>query len=183
MIRVPDSAVPAPIIVTAIIGDADFAWLDGLRRAHFPPERNWLAAHLTMFHHLPPSALDEIERRLTIETRNMQAPPARIASVLSLGGGTAFLVQSEELCAIRDRVAQAFHGLLTPQDASNWRPHITVQNKVSSDVAKALQAELRAEFRPRPLSIAGLAAHWYRGGPWENIARWRFSRSGRSPRS
>ena len=44
-----------PLIVTAELGPADFAWLDAQRRAHFPPERNQLAAHLTMFHALPPS--------------------------------------------------------------------------------------------------------------------------------
>ena len=47
--------IPAPIIVTALFGKADAVWFDGLRRAHFPPERNRLDAHLTMFHHLAPS--------------------------------------------------------------------------------------------------------------------------------
>ena len=58
------AAAPAPIIVTALMGGADFAWADGLRRAHFPPERNWLPAHITLFHHLPPSLLDEVAARL-----------------------------------------------------------------------------------------------------------------------
>ena len=38
-------------------GREDQAAFDRLRTAHFPPERNQLAAHLTLFHHLPPSAL------------------------------------------------------------------------------------------------------------------------------
>jgi len=38
--------VPAPIIVTAVIGREDQAWLDTQRRAHFPSERNLLPAHL-----------------------------------------------------------------------------------------------------------------------------------------
>ena len=37
---------------------------DGLRRAHYPPERNRLRAHVTLFHALPPSAEDEIVRLL-----------------------------------------------------------------------------------------------------------------------
>ncbi|RZL99804.1 MAG: 2'-5' RNA ligase family protein, partial [Sphingomonas sp.] len=45
----------APIIVTAVFGAEDFAWADGLRRAHFPPDRNIVPAHLTLFHHLAPS--------------------------------------------------------------------------------------------------------------------------------
>ena len=54
----------APIIVSAEFGAADFARLDGLRRAHFPPARNVLPAHLTLFHHLPPSLETEIDARV-----------------------------------------------------------------------------------------------------------------------
>ena len=46
----------APIIVTALFGRQDTAFFDAMRREHFPPERNQLAAHLTMFHALPQSA-------------------------------------------------------------------------------------------------------------------------------
>jgi hypothetical protein len=48
----PDRA-RAPIIISALLGPEDFGWLNDLRRAHFPPERNQLDAHLTLFHHLP----------------------------------------------------------------------------------------------------------------------------------
>ena len=50
------------LIVTAELGPADFGWLEGLRRAHYPPERNQLPAHLTMFHALPPSAESGVAR-------------------------------------------------------------------------------------------------------------------------
>lgn len=164
---------PAPIIVTALLGDQDFAWLDGLRRAHFPPERNFLSAHLTLFHHLPPSAAAELRGLLAAEVR---APPpkARVTGVMSLGRGVAFRIESAELAAIRARLADRFSGLLTPQDYAPWRPHVTVQNKVTPEAARALLAELSADFTPRPLAIAGLACWWYRGGPWQPIARYPF---------
>ena len=50
----------APIIVTALFGRQDTAFFDAMRREHFPPERNQLDSHLTLFHHLPPSGLDEL---------------------------------------------------------------------------------------------------------------------------
>ena len=53
------------LIVTAEIAQRDFSWLEGLRRAHFPPERNRLSAHLTLFHALPPSAETEVRARLS----------------------------------------------------------------------------------------------------------------------
>ena len=174
---------PAPIIVTALLGPGDFAWADSLRREHFPAERNRLPAHLTLFHHLPPSALDGLKRLLASEARTAARPAARIARPISLGQGVALAVDSPGLAAIRGRIADAMHGELVPQDRAGWRPHITIQNKVAPSAARALLQALQAEFRPRPIELIGLAAHWYRGGPWEPIAEWKFSRAGLSRRS
>lgn len=133
-----------------------------------------LDAHLTLFHHLPPSAAPEITRALAGETRGV-APPRAIASeVISLGRGVAFRIVSAELDALRDRLAARFTGQLTPQDAAPWRAHITVQNKVAPEVARALRAALAADFQPRPVWVSGLAAYWYGGGPWELLSRYRF---------
>lgn len=173
----------APIIVTALIGPEDFAWADGLRRAHFPAERNQLPAHLTLFHHLPPSAIDMLQRLLAAQARMAVPPAARVARLLSLGQGVALGIDSAGLAAIRAQIADAMDGLLTPQDQAAWRPHITIQNKVTPGAARALLRALRADFQPRALRLTGLAAWWYRGGPWEPIAEYRFSRSGRPRRS
>lgn len=172
---------PAPIIVTALLGASDFALLDGLRRTHFPPARNRLAAHLTLFHHLAPSLADELARRLKSETRGA-APTARVAGLINLGGGVAFRIESDGLAAIRERLVDAFHGALTPQDAAGWRPHVTVQNKVAAAVARETLALLSRDFRPRPLAMTGLATWFYRGGPWEPIARFPFARQAPSDR-
>jgi len=163
----------APIIVTAVFGDGDNGWLQELRRAHYPPERNQVPAHLTLFHHLPPSVEDELSRRIAAI---VAAPPPRaeVAGVIDLGGATALRIDSEELEEMRAELAEAFHGLLTPQDQASWRPHVTVQNKVESKEARRLQQQLRATFRPRPLSIKGLAAWRYLDGPWQPIRSWTF---------
>ncbi|MFS0735665.1 2'-5' RNA ligase family protein [Sphingomonas sp. 1P06PA] len=163
----------APIIVTATLGTADFAWADNLRRIHFPPERNHLSAHLTLFHHLPPSAADELDRRLAGIARSPR-PDARIPGPMSLGRGVALKVESAALVAIRAELAEAFVGSLTLQDQAGWRPHITIQNKVDPATARALLATLQAGFAPRPLSITGLALWRYRGPGWDLIARHAF---------
>jgi hypothetical protein len=164
---------PAPIIVTAMMGAADFAWADALRRTHFPPERNWLRAHITLFHHLPPGSLSELMRLLR-QASAAPPPPARLAAVISLGRGVAYRLESSGLLDIRGDIAEAFGDQLTPQDRQQPRLHITVQNKVDLAVAKALHGELSRAFRPRPFSIVGLAAHYYRGGPWEPIGHVKF---------
>lgn len=163
----------APIIVTALMGASDFAWADGLRRAHFPPERNFIPAHITLFHHLPPSGLDSLFCVMRDECRSV-APSARLTSVMSLGRGVAFRVESEELLAIRQRIADAFFGQLLPQDQHKPRFHITVQNKVDHRKAQALRTKLERDFAPRPLAIVGLAAWHYRGGPWEVAKQMKF---------
>ena len=164
----------APIIVTALFGKADAAWFDGLRRAHFPPERNQLEAHLTMFHHLAPSLEMELKHRLAGETRGVKPPQAWAASLISLGGGVAFRIESPELADIRDRLAEAFAPMLMPQDRAGWRPHVTIQNKVSAQHARVLLDRLNTNFRPRPLGIAGLSIHRYCDGPWDRLGHYRF---------
>lgn len=163
----------APIIVSALFVPEQQAWLDALRRAHFPPERNHLAAHLTLFHHLPPSIEGELADRLA-ETERAKPLTAAATGLMSLGRGVAIRIDCPALAAIRADLAGAFTGLLTPQDQAGWRPHVTIQNKVEPQQARALIAALEPDFRPRPLIVAALASWRYRGGPWEKIGRYPF---------
>jgi hypothetical protein len=164
----------APIIVSALFGATDFAYFDGLRRTHFPPERNVIPAHLTLFHHLAPDLAAELKQRLIAETRGIAPPRARMGGLINLGQGVAFRIESPELEDIRARLAEAFAPMLTPQDRAGWRPHVTIQNKVLPAAAKSLLATLSAGFVVRPVAIVGLASWWYRGGPWEPLSRHMF---------
>lgn len=165
----------APIIITAQMGKGDQVWADSLRAAHFPPERNFLKAHITLFHHLPPAQLPEIRTRLARLAQEYAAPPAMLSDIMLLGRGVAFRVDCPGLLAMRDSLAADFAGLLTPQDQARPRLHITIQNKVEPAIAKRLHAALLAGFTPRPLAIKGLVAWRYLGGPWEEVQRWSFS--------
>lgn len=161
------------LIVTAEIAPPDLAWLDQLRRAHFPAERNHLTAHLTMFHALPPSSEAEVRTALA-KLALEPSPRASIEGLMNLGGGVAYRVVSTELDRMRRELADGFHGLLSAQDAGGWRPHVTVQNKVPAKVARELLEALERGFRPRPLAISGIGLHRYLGGPWERIAIYSF---------
>lgn len=163
-----------PIIVTAEMGKADQAWANDLRRTHFPAERNFIDAHITLFHHLPPGHLPEIKSRLAALSADYASPVAHVQEVMFLGRGVAFRVDCPGLIAMREELADAFQGLLIPQDQAPPKLHITIQNKVEPSIAKALHAEISNAFRPRKLSIVGFAAYYYRGGPWEKIASWTF---------
>ena len=161
------------LILTAELGQEDFARLDALRREHYPADRNAVPAHLTLFHALPPSAEAEARTRLAGLTL-APAPIAWIEGLLDLGGGVAFRVASEDLDSIRIQLADAFHGLLGAQDGRGWRPHITIQNKVAPKVARSLREDLERGFVRRPLAIRGLGLHRYLGGPWETLSLYPF---------
>jgi hypothetical protein len=164
-----------PLIVTALFAPGDDGWLQELRRAHYPVGLNRVPAHLTLFRHLPPSLETELSDRLAAAT---DAPPPRagISGIMDLGEGTALRVESAALADMRDSLAEAFHGLLTPQDQTPFSAHITIQNKVPPRDARQLQQQLRATFTPRPLAIRALASWRYAGGPWEPVRTHPFRR-------
>ena len=161
------------LIVTVEIAPRDFSWLEGLRRTHYPPDRNQVPAHLTMFHSLAPSAEAELRTRLAAAVR--QPPPkAMLAGLMDLGGGVAFRVVSPDLDRIREELALDLHGMLGAQDSGGWRPHVTIQNKVAPKVARALKASLERSFAARALAVSGLGLKRYLGGPWEPLASYSF---------
>ena len=156
------------LIVAAELGGEDFAWLEALRRAHYPPDRNRVPAHLTIFRALPPSAETEVRSRLA-RFAHERAPKARIEGLMDLGGGVAFRIASPDLDRIRSELARDLHGLLSAQDDAGWRPHVTIQNKVAPKISRVLIAALARDFRPRPLVIRGFGLHRHVGGAWETL--------------
>lgn len=157
----------APIVVTATMGAADQRFFDGLRRQYYSRLRHPVPAHITLFHQLPPTACGELQRLIRRIMADAPPPVAWVRGPYSLGDGVAFRIESPALLEIRARMADALHGLLVARDRGVPRLHITIQNKAAPDDARALLTRLMADFRPRQITILGLAAHFYRGGPWE----------------
>lgn len=164
----------SPLIVTALLPRDLHRWATDLRTRHFPPERNFLAAHVTLFHALPSAHEREIRQTLASEAAALAPVEAGLAGVMSLGRGTALRIDSPAMLALRDRLAERFHGLLTAQDSHRPRLHVTVQNKVPPEQARALQAELATQVEPRPFAFRGLGLYVYRGGPWEIAGEYPF---------
>ncbi len=163
-----------PFIVTAALPAQIQGWSDELRRAHFPPERNHLHAHVTMFHSFAPSLREELIDFLPRITAEFAAPEAEIVGLMDLGKGTAIRLESPQLLSLRRLIADHFHGNLTEQDLHEPRPHITIQNKVTKEEARALQAALAPTIERRGFTFPALEIHLYQGGPWELIKRTPF---------
>jgi hypothetical protein len=164
-----------PLILTLKLDDATFAYFDDLRRVYFPPERNFLAAHLTMFHHLPGDELEKIKddaKRVCTEFAEFSLvfPEWR-----SLGRGVAVRVESQKLMHLRAAFSAIWHEHLKPQDRQKFQPHITVQNKVAPDEARTLLAKLSAESLPPCGTAKGVALWHYLGAKWKLEAEFLFA--------
>jgi 2'-5' RNA ligase len=157
----------APLVVTAVLDALSQQRFDDLRRRHFPPERNQLAAHITLFHALP----GEHEAAVGADLADVvgTAYDVEVCGVRFLGRGVAYDLRSPELHVARQELARRWAPWLTPQDRQRFRAHVTVQNKVAPDVARRLHGQLAAAFAPYVVRVEGLALWRYLGGPWEPV--------------
>jgi hypothetical protein len=162
-----------PLLVTAELPHDVQGWADGLRREHFPPERNRLAAHVTLFHALPPGVEDEL-RQILSDLASEASPAARISGLMKLGNGTALAIECPEMVALHGIVADRMHGLMTRQDSQPLKLHITIQNKVSAEASRALQAELGPKLEARHFHFRAFGLFAYEEGLWRPIREFAF---------
>jgi hypothetical protein len=162
-----------PFILTAALPTDHAAWAEGLRRAHYPVERNHLHAHVTLFHAFAPRLLDELRDYIPRVVAEFAAPEGAVSGVMDLGTGTAIALEAPQLLVLRALIADHFHGSLTSQDLYEPRPHITIQNKVTKHEARRLQASLVPVLTPwvakGRFTFPALELWQYCGGPWERV--------------
>lgn len=169
------SSSSPPLIVTLLLDDEAQQRFDRLRAEHFPPERNHLRAHVTLFHALPGEHVDAVLADLR-ETADREPFDLAVTGVRFLGRGVAYSLASPELAALRAGLVMAWEPWLTPQDRQKHAPHVTVQNKVEPAVARALHERLAAQFVPYEVRARGLSLWRYLGGPWAPVAELPFRR-------
>ncbi|MBC6988873.1 2'-5' RNA ligase family protein [Hymenobacter sp. BT491] len=161
----------APLILTLELDEKSAAFFNELRRQHFPRERNYLDAHLTLFHHLPGHRFSEISEALALRCRAQPIIALAVTGVQFLGRGVAYALDSHELQQLHQELQAQWLPDLTPQDQQKRRPHVTIQNKVAPEVARLLYQQLTAEFAPFEALGTALQLWEYRGGPWKALRR------------
>ena len=127
-----------PLILTLKLDDNSFQFFDRMRQKYFPPERNFLSAHLTLFHQLPGSELEIIENDLREICGSFEEFFLKFTGWRFLGKGTAMKIESNDLLRLRTQFAEKWKEWLTAQDAQKFQPHITIQNKIAPEEAKEL---------------------------------------------
>ena len=166
----------APLILTLELDEQSFEFFNELRQAHFPKERNFLAAHLTLFHNLPPGE-PQIKTDLALLVKEQSELLLPVTSVASIGGGVAYKIESTELKQLHKNLQNAWAAWLIPQDKQMLWPHVTVQNKVTGQQAKELHSGLAESFVPFEARGKGLCLWEYLGGPWKRVETFLFEKS------
>ncbi|MBP1178821.1 2'-5' RNA ligase family protein [Methylobacterium sp. PvR107] len=164
----------APLILTLAFDEPTFARFDGERRRCFPETLNVIPAHATLFHHLPGDRERGVIEAITAFARTLPPPEVAVTGLRFTGRGVAYVLECEPLAAFRARLAREFDPHLTAQDRQGWRPHVTVQNKVAPEKARALHADLSAGFAPFRFTAPATLLWRYLGGPWGAVARLPF---------
>ena len=160
----------APLIVTLGFDPETFDRLDALRRRYFPPDRNVVPAHVSLFHALPAEEWEVMASTLTAATLGIGPIPLRFSSLKRLGRGMAVAIEAPGLAGVHRELARAFSAWLTPQDRQPFRPHVTIMNKAEPAEAEAAFAHLGATWEPWTGIGTALLLWSYRGGPWEAVA-------------
>ncbi len=163
-------------VLTLRLDDGAQAHFEALRQRYFPPERNQIPAHLTLFHTLPDT---EVVRRALESAAQAQEPfSLAVTGVRSLGKGVAYKLASGACTALHARLAKSVAKDLTAQDRQRIQPHIVVQNKVTPAAARELLRELECAFAPMEVEAVGMDLWHYMGGPWELADTFLFGAGG-----
>ncbi|GAA6121210.1 2'-5' RNA ligase family protein [Acidovorax sp. FG27] len=164
------------LIVTLQMDPTASARFTALRRQHFPAHRNWLDAHITLFHSLPVGSVDLVLRDAQALASSIEPFGLHVDRVQFLGAGVAYALSSVQAVRLRSALAERWSSLLGPQDrAKRGALHITVQNKVPPAAARQLQGELEQAFEPHDIAAVGVQVWYYVGGPWRHAATVPFS--------
>ena len=164
-----------PFILTLSLDETLANTLNQLREAHFPKERNFLAAHVTLFHALPSEREADLRRDLGEICTETPTFEVRSPELKHWGKGVFAVLEAPPLLTLRKELARGWQGFLTPQDRQGYRPHVTLQNKVPKDEARALFETLSPTWHPLTGQALGLTLWRYAGGPWAFAAAFEFA--------
>lgn len=156
--------IKPPLILTLSIEKKAALFFNSLRKKHFPPSRNFIDAHLTLFHALP----NEVKIVEDIKALCERQTPFEliIKEVVSISKGVAYKIESNELLQLHKILKNKWQSFLSSQDSQKLWPHITVQNKVQTQQAKDLLGELQNSFTQFSTTATGLQLWEYLEGPW-----------------
>ncbi|WP_416668600.1 2'-5' RNA ligase family protein [Egbenema bharatensis] len=167
----------SPLILTLKLDQPTFEQVNALRQQYFPPERNLIPAHITLFHQLPGDREPEISEFLHTLCSQTAKISLSLPELRFLGQGVAIEVHAPQLTELRQTLATTWNEWLTAQDQQGYRSHITIQNKVAAAAARQTYEQLKEQWQPVDGHGEGLLLWYYRGGPWELASEFTFTQN------
>lgn len=160
--------------------------MTSLRKQYFPPRLNKLDAHLTLFHALPGTHLqDSILPTLSSVAAATSPFPILAAKPFRLNKGIAIGVPKtkggDRARDIHSTLQESWKDFLSEQDGRGGvKVHYTVMNKVDDEgvVAKAFE-EVQGSWRGNEGVAEGLSLFRYEKGYWVHFEDFRFTGDGK----
>ncbi|WVF71081.1 hypothetical protein IAT40_005878 [Kwoniella sp. CBS 6097] len=187
----------SPLILTLTLDKSSHKFLTDLRSKYFPSSRNFLSAHVTLFHAIPVHRFGELEERLNHICREQQGWDVYIGEPVKMGNRGVMVNLRERPLNTTPRIHQQLLTMLkkgvkedqdrlTNQDLQPLkRPHVTILNKATSEdqvdtclgeVTKLFEDMKRAgqtvgQYQGRAV---GFELWEYLGGPWKPVKAYAF---------
>ena len=167
--------VGIPLILTFKLDAFSQDRLDNWRQQYFPPARNHLKAHLTIYHQLPGQNIKEISKTLQAFVLTHSAIALRFSHLITRAGFVGVAIESPELIEARAKLSRLFGSTLRAQDKQPYRPHVTITNLGSPKEAEKCMADLEPVFSNWNARAEGLELFHYRNGPWDFAEHFPFA--------
>lgn len=184
--HVPQTASPeSSVYVLTLLTDAKHhQTLTNTRKRYFPPRLNKLDAHITLFHALPGSKLEENIKPVLREVAQKESPfPILAAKPFRLNKGIAIGVPKsqggDDARRVHAQLKQAWTGFLSQQDAGGFAAHYTIMNKVDDqkEVQHAFE-EVEGQWSGCKGTVQGLSLFRYDRGHWVHAEDFKFASKG-----
>ncbi|KAI9633225.1 uncharacterized protein MKK02DRAFT_39204 [Dioszegia hungarica] len=189
---------PGPLVLTLTLDAQTHTLLTSLRTKYFPSSRNHLAAHLTLFHAIPPRRVPALEAQLqtfcqrpgfdvSVGHPKQMGSRGVMVAIESVKPKNAIEGIHKALLAGMRREQDADKEIkqgeegdkerLTNQDLMKLaHPHVTVLNKAESEeeVNNCLEEVERVFRESKKGRAVGFELWEYMGGPWKPFKQYTF---------
>lgn len=180
--HVPQTASPesSVYVLTLLTDTKHHQTLTDTRKRYFPARLNKLDAHITLFHALPGSKLEEHIRPTLRDITKNEAPfPILAAKPFRLSKGIAIGVPKSQGGDDARRVHAQLKGpwmdFLSQQDAGGFAAHYTIMNKVDDqkEVQRAFEV-VEEQWKACKGTVQGLSLFRYDRGHWIHAEDFKF---------
>ncbi|KAL6707682.1 hypothetical protein ACN47E_003803 [Coniothyrium glycines] len=159
-------------VLTLQLTDSIARPMNKMREEYFPKRLNRTPAHLTLFHALPHSHMEELQSALSQVAASIQPFDVSTGKPFRMRKGVGINVDSgyRRMKDVHEQLQSQWLPFLSEQDAGGFRPHWTAMNKVDDenkvdDAFETIKRELSAQNQEG--QALGLELWRYDRGHWE----------------